>query len=220
MSKERDEKWLELHKAGKAEWVPGMLWWYSERAFERYELADGQRPIEHGAVPDWSDPATLGCLLAQVRKRYINPRLYTEPNGHEGWGLASPSGMVRHECRVIFAPTEAGVCLRALECAPVARSLVDSRLDRAWRERAAEGDVKWSPGMLALTSDGGYAGRVVRDDRTRGVRLFRGGPVLDSYVPDWSDRATVLNIRRQWETKCKDTRIRAAVLLRALECAP
>ena len=126
MSKELDQKWRELVKAGKAEWVPGM------RAIGRRNMPDACFRLEESvpklmgewsqAVPDWSDPGTLGALLGQVRKRYGNPRLYIEPNGDpfvpEGWGLASPNGMVMHKGRVICAATEAGVCLRALECAP------------------------------------------------------------------------------------------------------
>lgn len=117
MSKELDEKWRELVTAGRAEWMPGMLWWYSERAFERYELADGQRPIEHEAAPDWDDPATLGCLLGQVRKRWGNPRLYVTPR-HRGWGLASPNGAVVFRGGVMSETTEAGLLLAALEAAP------------------------------------------------------------------------------------------------------
>jgi hypothetical protein len=115
-------KWCELVEAGKAEWMPGMLWWYSERAFERYELADEQRPIEHGAVPDWSDPATLGALLGQVRKRWNDPVLsvtacYVKDRVMK-WGMDHPCLDSLPDALWDHFPTEAEALLAALEAAP------------------------------------------------------------------------------------------------------
>jgi len=136
MSAELDAKWLELHKAGKVSWVEPMRERLEGCRFAKYREGDRTQAmwiteetryasvravldlLTAKDVPDWSDPATVGCLLGQVRERRGNPLLYIEPNGHEGWGLASPGGMVMHQYRVICAGTEAGVCLRALEAAP------------------------------------------------------------------------------------------------------
>tara|TARA_R110002012_G_scaffold296110_1_gene493230 strand:- start:88 stop:441 length:354 start_codon:yes stop_codon:yes gene_type:complete len=117
MSAELDEKWRELVAAGKAKWMPGMLWWHSERAFERYELADGQRPIEHGAAPDWSDPATLGALLGQVREAWGDPYVYAMRLNvrRQIWVVHVPSD--RHNIHG-EGGTEAAALVAALEAAP------------------------------------------------------------------------------------------------------
>lgn len=122
MSAELDEKWRELVAAGKAKWMPGMLWWHSERAFERYELADGQRPIEHGAAPDWSDPATLGALLGQVREAWGDPVLsvtacYVKDRVMK-WGMDHPCLDSLPDALWDHFPTEAEALLAALEAAP------------------------------------------------------------------------------------------------------
>jgi hypothetical protein len=117
-------KWRELVAAGRAEWSPGMLWWHSKRAFERYEITDGQRPIEHGAAPDWDDPATLGCLLALVREAAQEPGLHVRcmlPYAPDMSGRTPPPWVLysgrgarwgdRHE-------TEAAALVAALEAAP------------------------------------------------------------------------------------------------------
>lgn len=113
MSAELDAKWAKLVKAGRAKWAPGMLWWHSKRAFERYELADGQRPIEHGAAPDWSDDATLGALLGQVREAHddwsINSVCVSDLGPANGWRCWPAQGVY---------PTEAAALLAAREAAP------------------------------------------------------------------------------------------------------
>ena len=69
-------------------------------------------------VPDLSDPATLGCLLALVREAWGDPRaqLYAmeDADGREGWGLV----LERGEGVGPFAETEAEALIAALEAAP------------------------------------------------------------------------------------------------------
>jgi hypothetical protein len=63
-------------------------------------------------VPDLSDPATLGCLLALVREAWGKPDLHTRPEGSRWrmWSFEWPSSMLH--------PTEAEALVAALEAAP------------------------------------------------------------------------------------------------------
>lgn len=78
----------------------------------RYRL---DRMDKHG-VPDLSDPATVGALLALVREAWGDPCL------HVGllparWGVWTSQNMPLHEC-VGKALTEAEALVAALEAAP------------------------------------------------------------------------------------------------------
>jgi len=66
-----------------------------------------------GSLPDLSDPATLGCLLAIVRERF--------PNATTNWAMVS--GERRWTVHGVRAgaylyPTEAAALVAALEAAP------------------------------------------------------------------------------------------------------
>jgi hypothetical protein len=117
MSKELDEKWLELVAAGRAEWMPGMstdgmtVVDADETGISivrKETIQDHWAPKD--AVPDWNDPATLGCLLGQVRKRWDDPAAHAVP----GWVAAAGLWWGQYGT----GDTEAEALLAALEAAP------------------------------------------------------------------------------------------------------
>lgn len=64
-----------------------------------------------GTLPDLSDPATLGCVLALVREAWSKPDLHARPEGSRWrmWSFEWPSSMLH--------PTEAEALVAALEAA-------------------------------------------------------------------------------------------------------
>lgn len=123
-----DEQWIELGRRAVASphwrWMPGMAWSLPPNARGGWpaHLHRGRCPIPECLVPvpDFSDPATLGCLLALVREVWDRPLLYVEPEEDEHDGLAwyvwcaseaqsFSSGLHR---------TEAAALVAALEAAP------------------------------------------------------------------------------------------------------
>lgn len=90
-------------------WMPGML------------IDDGTRlsvPLPDrmlstlDVMPDLTDPATLGCLLALVREAWNDPHLYV---GRRivGWGVCRPMHGCAHR-----RDTEVDALVAALEAAP------------------------------------------------------------------------------------------------------
>lgn len=116
------KRWLVLVEAGKARWMPGMRdddgyrylgdgWWSKE--------ADPANQTYHMEVsatdwPDFNDPATLGCLLAQARERLANNRVRVTPNAFNdtSWFCGAPLG------EPFSGATEAEAIIAALEAAP------------------------------------------------------------------------------------------------------
>jgi len=121
MSKELDEKWRELVEAGRAEWAPGMRdrvggWRWSVSSFIMQGLRiPGVGNCIEGVpdpVPDWTDPATLGALLGQVRKRWNDPAAHLVPDGD--WHVRGDLPWTQYGT----GDTEAEALLAALEAAP------------------------------------------------------------------------------------------------------
>lgn len=131
---ELDEKWRELVAAGKAKWSPGML------GPDGFRITAVHRDTRRGLVlvtrgagwtapslqsdflPDWDDPATLGCLLGQVRERWNDPVLsatacYVKDRVMK-WGMDHPCLDSLPDALWDYFPTEAEALLAALEAAP------------------------------------------------------------------------------------------------------
>ena len=98
-------------------WIPGMRWWTED---DRGRLDDFQpeymgRP--HDALPDLTDPATRGCLLALVREAWGQEDMGTFRWGSGRWS-AHYAPFDSAKSRVFDADTEAHALVAALEAAP------------------------------------------------------------------------------------------------------
>jgi hypothetical protein len=99
-------------------WMPGMLVKYVGPPTELHpkglELECRVRRVNWESseddLPDLSDPATLGCLLALVREQYQDATTQIDSGK---WWVAAMNGT-----RVGMGPTEAEALVAALEAAP------------------------------------------------------------------------------------------------------
>ena len=123
---ELDAKWLELVEAGRAEWSPGMLDTDGGRVVDPGRLMTAQKksvpppvwqllcgPL---ALPDFTDPATLGALLGQVCEAWGEEMLLCMDSKGD-WGvMRAIPGYVPVIPEI--HRTKAGALLAALEAAP------------------------------------------------------------------------------------------------------
>jgi hypothetical protein len=79
--------------------------------FEDYEFGMVRIPKDTCLIPDLSDPATLGCLLALVREAWANDTMHARPEG-DRWRVWS------EEPGAFVFGTEAEALVAALEAAP------------------------------------------------------------------------------------------------------
>ena len=97
-------------------WMDGML--YKQNGVGVRPVIATAPIIQGGGLPDLTDPATLGCLLALVREAWGNPNIHMVwlIGGFDTWQLWNTE-------RPILAPllkfhTEAAALVAALEVAP------------------------------------------------------------------------------------------------------
>jgi hypothetical protein len=87
-------------------WMPGML------ALDTGLRLDEMTDDWEAELPDFSDPATLGCLLALVREAWDDPHVYVAPDGEdEPWVCHV---RISASCSGIEAATEADALLWGL----------------------------------------------------------------------------------------------------------
>jgi hypothetical protein len=115
------EQMIELARRAVAcpkwRWMPGMRWWTED---DRGRLDDFQpeymgRPPD--ALPDLTDPATLGCLLSLVREAWGDPYASSRWLQPAWKFLVQRPGYVSYTV-VGEGYTEAEALTRALESAP------------------------------------------------------------------------------------------------------
>lgn len=95
-------------------WMPGMLHGTVAGGELRvcYRAGDLTLYLDADRVPDLTDPATMGCLLALVREASGDPFVYLAPA--DGWfvGRGARDGVIAE------GATEAEALVAALEAAP------------------------------------------------------------------------------------------------------
>lgn len=115
------EQMIELARRAVAckgwRWMPGMRWWTED---DRGRLDDFQpeymgRP--HDALPDLTDPATRGCLLALVRQAWGDPHASAWYDD-EFWQSGNRWSWFAKKQTCVDYDTEAEALVAALEAAP------------------------------------------------------------------------------------------------------
>ena len=93
-------------------WRPGMAYWWLDDRDRVADTEPGDLRRDGSLLPDLTDPATLGCILALVREAWGDPRLVViyhgeaaYPGQSEGWGYSRSA-------------SEAEALVAALEAAP------------------------------------------------------------------------------------------------------
>jgi hypothetical protein len=102
----------------RAEWVGMGTGWRLLSGTESWYEGEGcedSAPVGSSAVPDLSDPATLGCLLALVREAWGQDDLAASRFAGQ-WCVEHTPAEGPH--RAWYGPTEAAALVAALEAAP------------------------------------------------------------------------------------------------------
>lgn len=123
-----DALWRELLADGKVRWMPGMLALRAEDGRRSTRVcavggpADPLFSLTSQWCPDWTDPATLGCLLALAREAtgddLLRPTHFGAflPDSLRPWRV---SGCGRYLCE--GADTEAEAMLAAIAAVEIER---------------------------------------------------------------------------------------------------
>jgi hypothetical protein len=106
-------------------WMPGMVTTYGQRIARAdaygyavaYTSGGHLQMVEADALPNLTDPATLGCLLALVREAWREPTLSVAWAGG-GWYVVQLIRRSVDALRWIDTATEAEALVAALEAAP------------------------------------------------------------------------------------------------------
>jgi hypothetical protein len=119
-----DRYFAACHALNRDEWAPGMRWLRWAPGTARHLQIAGRVPDgpdmhdydrEH-VVPDFTDPATVGVLLAAVREAWASPTLFVRPTA-SGWTVMRGRGMGK----LSDGETEADALVAALEAAATRR---------------------------------------------------------------------------------------------------
>jgi hypothetical protein len=103
-------------------WMPGMLAIMPEDrdgCIWTERVSDDEWRPAMGSIPDLSDPATLGCLLALVREAHGAPAAYFMGSVNNQWVVhhfTEPEAYWKSLTK--WQPTEAEALVAALEVAP------------------------------------------------------------------------------------------------------
>jgi hypothetical protein len=131
-----NEQWARLLAAGKVRWMPGMLPERDDRVVDVHEGGKGKyitlayidRGHEYGCncslehsdlasdTPDWTDPATIGCLLAMAREATGKSTLVAVYWVCHWFADSTNLGRVPRAAEI--HTTEAAALLSAIEVAP------------------------------------------------------------------------------------------------------
>lgn len=99
-------------------WMAGMRYMRPRHSHYRrvgdLELVENGYTMPEDCVPDWEDPATIGCLLHQVRWRHA-AECSTEYRSGRGWRVVYPVGTEATVVVTQWRRTEAGALQAALE---------------------------------------------------------------------------------------------------------
>ena len=96
-------------------WMPGMRWWTDD---DRGRLDDYQPEYmarSTDALPDLTDPATVGCLLALVREAWSDPYLCAVGDPDTRWRVDAVTAQVQD---LHGYTSEAEALVASLEAAP------------------------------------------------------------------------------------------------------
>ena len=98
-------------------WMPGMRWQTSDDHGRLDDFQPEYMWCPDRALPDLTDAATLGCLLALVRQAWGDPGMFVRPRGSKmrpDWAVFTGA----NSDIVCAALSEAEALVAALEAAP------------------------------------------------------------------------------------------------------